>query len=458
MKPILFYGAGKNAQSQLGIYKKFGIIPVCFVDKDPDKQNQAIEGISILSPTDAKRLYQDFLLVITPRYPLKKQIRDELVESGFVSEENIINAVDDKAVMYESLCNTMILPQTVSDGVVEHTTATSEEISARISSAYQKQHASCTADGLWKFLSEMRADVHETLLTGNTADISEMLSNPMSNNLTYGFEDVNKIAASCVKNSPSRVMAALVHRLGEIWGAVDIVNTEVFGLHDRLNFRTFYSVIDVEAIIKKLESLFSCKIHFPNPYCGEAGIQIGGASGVEIVSFRALQALHQAFTIWKKIENRGAKRVLEIGAGLGRTAYYCKTLFDIDYTIIDLPITQVASAHFLMQSIGENAVSLYGEPQLKERIKILPPHAFLDGDLGKFDLIVNFDSLTEMDYSTMKAYWNKIKTSANAFLSVNHECNQHTVRELICADDDVKTYSRHFYDMRNGYAEEYVTF
>ena len=176
------------------------------------------------------------------------------------------------------------------------------------------------------------------------------------------------------------------------------------------------------------------------------------------MGLRAIQALHQALLLREKLAGVPQTRILEIGGGLGRTAYYAQKLGYRDYTIVDLPITGVAQAHYLATVLGEDAVTLYGEPEREGSIRLWPPQSFLEGDLGRFDIVLNVDSLTEMDFATMRAYWERIKTRANRFLSVNHEFNPHTVRELVFGDPAVKTYSRTEYWLRRGYVEEYMTF
>ncbi len=54
-------------------------------------------------------------------------------------------------------------------------------------------------------------------------------------------------------------------------------------------------------------------------------------------------------------------RVLEIGAGLGRTAYYAWRAGIRHYTIVDVPLTAVAQADFLGRTLGPEALTLAGE-------------------------------------------------------------------------------------------------
>lgn len=341
-------------------------------------------------------------------------------------------------------------------GVVESNQPPDEVLSERIANAYKTSlELSMKSDGQWANLFKMKQDIHEALLGNDIQKLAEMLANPSGNDLLYGFEAISKTILKdkgiTEKADPYSWMLLSCYsffiRLGEAWGVERLENPEAY------RYATpKYS--ELSSILNKLNKMFSCNIYFPNPYRGETGLKFDEG----IASVRAINALHQTFLIYDKLGRKNV-RVLEIGAGTGRTAYYSKTLLGIeDYTIIDLPISGVASAYFLGKSLGRDAVSLYGEKEQPGAIRILPPESFLNGDLGKFDIIINCDSLTEMDYTTMYTYWERIKTCTSTFLSINHENNQHTVREISHNDSAVKAYSRTPYWLRQGYVEEFITF
>ena len=63
---------------------------------------------------------------------------------------------------------------------------------------------------------------------------------------------------------------------------------------------------------------------------------------------------------------------MEIGAGMGRTAYYMCKFGLSDYTIVDLPMSNVAQAAFLSRVMGEDQISLAGEDR-SANVRILPP-------------------------------------------------------------------------------------
>ncbi len=81
-----------------------------------------------------------------------------------------------------------------------------------------------------------------------------------------------------------------------------------------------------------------------------------------------------------------------------------------DYTIVDLPLTAQCSGYFLGRSLGENSIVLHGEDtkNAENKIKIFTPDDFLN-DTKHYDLIINVDSMTEIDPSIARMYWKKIE-------------------------------------------------
>jgi len=79
----------------------------------------------------------------------------------------------------------------------------------------------------------------------------------------------------------------------------------------------------------------------------------------------------------------------------------------------------------------------------------LPPNEFLTTK-GRYDLILNVDSLTEMARETAQAYCDAICRRSSAFLSINHEGLPFTVADLMPRGFD----QRSPYWMRPGYVEE----
>ena len=210
-----------------------------------------------------------------------------------------------------------------------------------------------------------------------------------------------------------------------------------------------------DVVIDKINKAMGVQIVLPNPYPYEYGL----LTSYGILSTRVPQSLYQAYRIKQMLKGIEHPRVLEIGAGLGRTAYYARLLGIKDYTIVDIPFTAMSSGYFLGCTLGEDQILLSGEvaPDMQERIKIVTPAEFLASS-KMYDLILNADGFTEMDPNTARAYWGHIEKATPIFLSINHEMNSYSVKMLIDENNHVAEVTRYPYWMRKGYVEEIVRF
>ncbi len=316
---------------------------------------------------------------------------------------------------------------------------------ARIRAAYGRAVATPLGDtdSMWLKgeLFDMRREVHEALMEADMAAIADMLRAPGGTNLHYGFEDLNRrFLGERLSTIDTAHFAALeflgLLQLGRATGLYRVTH------HDQAE----PPPPPVDEILTKLDRLFGFEVRFPNPFPNEAGL----ATGRGVLSYRVPAALYQAWRISQLVGGRGSPRVLEIGGGLGRTAYYARQFGILDYTIVDIPMTLVAQANFLGRTLGADALHLYGEDRYApQAIKLLPPAAFLRS-AARYDLVLNVDSMTEMARDTAQAYCDAIHARADTFLSINHEGLSFTVAELMPGG----MFQRAPYWMRPGYVEE----
>jgi hypothetical protein len=288
-----------------------------------------------------------------------------------------------------------------------------------------------SGDSMWRgFFADYHADIDDALRNGPRERVESMLRNPASCDLFYGFESLGRflLHGSRVgqrledRRAPEMTLDALL-AFAEALGVRRLDNPEDYALKRP-------AAVDPDALLASIDRQLGVALPVPNPFSGEYGL----ATSRGVMSYRVPQAMYQAWRI-RELVGPGA-RVLEIGAGLGRNALYAHALGISDYTIVDLPITMVAQRYFL----GRCGVSA----------KFMSPDEFY-ASAERYDLVVNVDSLSEMDRSVAGAYIDAIKQRARSFLSINHESNAFTVRELIQG-------SRHPYWLRRGYVEEVVHF
>jgi hypothetical protein len=262
-----------------------------------------------------------------------------------------------------------------------------------------------------------------------------MLRDPGQTDLFYGFDNLARSLSPGGDHGTAIYLDLIL--LSEAIGARALWNPESMDL---------VRWPEVEELLEVLDAAIGFRITFPNPFPGEIGL----ATSRGVASYRAVQAIYQAWRIARLLGERPNARALEIGAGMGRTAFYARQLGILDYTIIDLALSAVAQANFIGRTLGADAICLFGET--RPGIRILPPRVFMDAS-DRYDLVVNVDSLTELAPETARAYCEQIKARADLFLSINHEHNPFTVR-AICKEAGLIASSRTPYWMRRGYVDE----
>ena len=330
----------------------------------------------------------------------------------------------------------------------------SPSLVSRIRKAYQlgMEEFKGYGESGWQGINSLSRDLHDCLMHNGDAELTAMLETPGDTNLFYGFDTLYrgvKLTESTMGYLPLYTFDSFV-RLAEAVKAQRIWNPEYGDPFP--SGRANPGPENLEKLLHSIDLRIGTKLDFPNPFQDEAGL----ATERGIACYRSPHAVYQAWRVSQLATAQSAPRVLEIGAGMGRTAYYAKVMGVSNYTIVDLPMTNVAQALFLGQVLGQEAIWLPGDPAESQagRIKIVPPAWFSVTD-EHFNVVLNADSLTEMDRKHAAAYVKKISCEPCLFLSINHENNAFTVNEL-CAESSL--ISRHPYWLRKGYVEELYAF
>jgi len=311
-------------------------------------------------------------------------------------------------------------------------------LAGRLQAYYQRTYEDgSSTDSFWAQIDNgPRGPAQRILLHGSVAEVAAMLADPVGNSLFYGFESLYTEQNQRLRNEPDYHAADLAQTTDHILTLARALNMPRHG---------------VLAAVEAIAMAFGAPLDFPNPYPNEIGVETPRG----IISYRPLQAIYQA----KRLQHHGATSALEIGAGLGRTAYYAHHLGITDYTIIDLPMTNVAQAYFLAVTLGEDVVKLHGEPRFEQRggIRIAPP-SWLASSADRFDVVLNADSMTEMAIGTARDYLDQIANRCRVFLSMNQSMN-HAINPFDMAQLFTERgwpASREPYPMRAGYFEEVV--
>lgn len=190
----------------------------------------------------------------------------------------------------------------------------------------------------------------------------------------------------------------------------------------------------------------------------------GGLWGMKtsrgLFSDRDLMSLYIALKIREKYPKE--TRILEIGGGAGFTAYWLHKFGFHNVFLVDIPSVAACQAYQLAANIGAENISLPNESH-EAPVKFIPIDTILHR-VDKFDLVVNCDSMPEMDKESLTGYLNFISTNARTFYSINQETRgtyngvmQHVIRSVIKNEfgGRLNRIDRSRFWLRDGYSEEW---
>lgn len=138
---------------------------------------------------------------------------------------------------------------------------------------------------------------------------------------------------------------------------------------------------------------------------------LGGGESINykniILDLDYLLALEE--TLFLKDTLKTIKSILEIGAGYGRTCHTILSLFPHiqEYSIIDLPQMLKLSNAYLKKT---------SQPENFKKIQFIPIKEILNKE---YDLIINIDSMQEMDCKVVQSYMKYIDDNGKLFYSKN---------------------------------------
>jgi hypothetical protein len=216
----------------------------------------------------------------------------------------------------------------------------------------------------------------------------------------------------------------------------------------------------MSALVEATERAIGISLDFP-----EVGAAYGLRLDGRLVTPETPDQLYGATRLREAIVDflgleREPVRVVEVGGGYGGMAYwFLRIVENARYAIVDLPIVNVMQGYFLSLAVGEEAVSLCGEPE--RQVSIVPSRE-LEAISTPCDVLVNKDSLPEIPRGEALSYlaWAR-QHCTGFFYSYNQEAAamadglvQNVVSELV---GDVEGYRRARRDpswLRAGYVEE----
>ncbi len=134
------------------------------------------------------------------------------------------------------------------------------------------------------------------------------------------------------------------------------------------------------------------------------------------VDYNLLHNINFFFEIEKNTSLKDDMIICEIGGGYGHLAKLLLSKYKVKIILIDLPETNLMSSYFLMENFKNHKFLLYSKINSNniniETIKdydviIIPPWAKIDN--LKIDFFINIRSMMEMNFETIKKYFNLIQ-------------------------------------------------
>ncbi|MBF0162850.1 MAG: putative sugar O-methyltransferase [Magnetococcales bacterium] len=250
-----------------------------------------------------------------------------------------------------------------------------------------------------------------------------------------------------------------VLHLGEYLGVLPVDNTEI-GQKDKWKDRDF------DEIVASIEEKLGFPLIFPKVFTRQFGLKVRNG----VVDNRATQAIYTASRICALLDQAGIPRseakVLEIGGGMGTLAYYTTKMGVGEYHIVDLPYINTAQHYLLGTLLGMDQISTFAYPREDAKVSVMPFFKILEKPDRYFHLVVNEDSMTEINKEIVDVYIEQIcRISSRYFLSVNHESQAELVyqsgrslhrhhRMIEATQGKMTQLYRFIHWMRPGYLEE----
>lgn len=180
----------------------------------------------------------------------------------------------------------------------------------------------------------------------------------------------------------------------------------------------------LEEIVARIEAATGLPLGVPEICAGLFGLAIDD----RVVHVRSVCAVAAALRIRDWLRERTDRpaadwQICEIGPGIGLVPTILGGLGIRRLVLVDLPELNAMQAYFLSLALPSHRLVLFGEPcpAAEPVVRIMPDFEFLGGLPLETDLVLNQDSLPELDLATVRRYLDRLPAVTRYFLSINQE-------------------------------------
>jgi len=347
--------------------------------------------------------------------------------------------------------------------VTEEDTRLAERVVAAFTRAREHEaslpQSKCPGSDLWEKIAEdHQTEFLSLLVSQDVPAVARVLVNALHHRASYGLNtDSERISfeLACSRDDAPILATTIADRfiaLAEALAVLYVENPEWgrWGLN-------IYE--DLGVVYDRVERALGFSLSIPECF-GLYGV----LAGKRVI--HPMMAMH-AYDCWRMFEVLNgviSPSICEIGGGYGGCAYYASQQPIDRYTIIDLPLINAFQGFFLAKTCGASRVRLYGETNENGPLEVLPYWSMFEIPNKTFDLVLNQESLPEIDHKQATAYIAEIaRTSRRWFLSINQESQasdgtgtfRHgVVAEMVAKHGGYRCRRRHPFWLRKANVEE----
>jgi hypothetical protein len=294
-----------------------------------------------------------------------------------------------------------------------------ERLIAAFTKASSDAHSAASPEDIWGWIIDNHhPKLLDTLERRNARDLAQLLSSMFQEDFMWGLMGDAGVSHHRRRFGSRILSLRALDSLVSLAEAVGAVSAETTGQGQA------GAVFDegLSELVRRTNEAVGLQIDFPDvgmPYgLVVDGIMITPNTPEEV--YAALR-LDRARLNHLPLRSEQATKVVEVGGGYGGMCYWFLRMRPGigQYTIVDLPITNLIQGYFLAQALGATTVSFFGEPSAQ--VTILPNTALAEV-ATPFDILVNKDGLTIMPHGTMISYleWGRANCDG-LFFSYNQE-------------------------------------
>lgn len=313
-------------------------------------------------------------------------------------------------------------------GTTRRLTRIAPDMLARIVAAYRaasraERERGVVRDGPWRRIrAEHMGELIALLERGDPASLDAYLGDLPVHAAGHGFfQGKAAVAATC--GTPDAIRRRLVWMMDSLCGLAESLGVLAVECPERARAGGMpHPALPV--LVAAVERAAGLSVAVPDVCAGLIGIAVED----RVVHMRSACAVAIATRIADWLAERtgrslAASRICEIGPGIGLVACSLAALGARRMCLVDLPELNAMQAFFLAQALPNHRLVLHGEPLPAEEpaIRIMPDFEFLAEPGPRCDLVLNQDSLPEMDLATVHRYLARIPQVADFFFSINQE-------------------------------------